>query len=50
MALSRTPGSNRFAAPCLGQHTHMILRDIAGLDEAAIAALDAAGATRAVPA
>ena len=50
MALSRTPGSNRFAAPCLGEHTHAILRDLAGLDEAAIAALDAAGATAAVPA
>jgi crotonobetainyl-CoA:carnitine CoA-transferase CaiB-like acyl-CoA transferase len=50
MALSRTPGSNRFAAPCLGQHTHAILRDIAGLDETTIAALDAAGATASVPA
>jgi crotonobetainyl-CoA:carnitine CoA-transferase CaiB-like acyl-CoA transferase len=49
MALSRTPGSNRFAAPCLGQHTHAILRGLAGLDEAAIAALDAAGATSATP-
>lgn len=49
MALSRTPGSNRFAAPCLGQHTQAILRDLAGLDAAAIAALDAAGATSAVP-
>ena len=49
MALSRTPGSNRFAAPCLGQHTHAILRDRAGLDEAAIAALDASGATSATP-
>ena len=49
MALSRTPGSNRFAAPCLGQHTHAILRDIAGLSAAEIAALDAAGATACVP-
>ena len=49
MTLSRTPGSNRFAAPCLGQHTHAILRDLAGLTEAEIAALDAAGATAAVP-
>ncbi len=49
MALSRTPGSNRFASPCLGQHTHAILRDLAGLDEAAIAALDAAGATYSTP-
>jgi len=49
MALSRTPGSNRFASPCLGQHTQAILRDIAGLSAAEIAALDAAGATASVP-
>ena len=49
MALSRTPGRNRFASPCLGAHTHAILRELAGLDAAGIAALDAAGATRAVP-
>ncbi len=49
MALSRTPGSNRFAAPCLGQDTHWVLREVAGLDEGAIAALDAAGATASVP-
>ena len=49
MALSRTPGSNRFAAPCLGQHTHAILRKLAGLSDAEIAALDATGATSAIP-
>ena len=49
MTLSRTPGSNRFAAPCLGQHTNAILRDLAGLTGAEIAALDAAGAIAAVP-
>ena len=49
MSLSRTPGSNRFAAPCLGQHTNAILRDLAGLTDAEIAALDAAGATAATP-
>lgn len=49
MALARTPGANRSAAPCLGQHTHAILRDLAGLTEAEIAALDAAGATASVP-
>ncbi len=50
MALSRTPGRNRTAAPCLGQHTHAILRDMAGLSDQQIAALDAAGATSATPA
>jgi crotonobetainyl-CoA:carnitine CoA-transferase CaiB-like acyl-CoA transferase len=49
MALSRTPGRNRTAAPCLGQHTHAILRDLAGLSDQQIAALDAAGATSATP-
>ncbi len=49
MALARTPGANRTAAPCLGQHTHAILRDLAGLTEAEIAALDEAGATAATP-
>lgn len=49
MALSRTPGSNRFAAPCLGQHTHAILRNLAGLSDTEIAALDMAGATAAIP-
>ncbi len=49
MALSRTPGSNRSAAPCLGQNTHAILRDLAGLSDAEIAALDASGATASVP-
>jgi crotonobetainyl-CoA:carnitine CoA-transferase CaiB-like acyl-CoA transferase len=37
--LSRTPGGNRSAAPCLGQHTQAILRDLAGLSAAEIAAL-----------
>jgi len=48
--LSRTPGSNRSAAPILGQHTRSILADIIGLSAEEIAELDAAGATSAVPA
>ena len=47
--LSRTPGGNHFAAPVLGQHTHMILADIIGLSADEIAALDASGATSPVP-
>jgi len=49
MALSRTPGRNRSAAPCLGEHTNAILRDLAGLSADQIAALDASGATSATP-
>ena len=47
--LARTPGGNRSAAPCLGAHTRAILRDLAGLTEAEIAAMEAAGVTAAVP-
>lgn len=48
--LAATPGSNRSAAPILGQHTRSVLADIIGLAPAEIAALDAAGLTSAVPA
>ncbi|MBI1886721.1 MAG: CoA transferase [Chloroflexi bacterium] len=34
--LSATPGAIRSPAPCLGQHTEQILRDIAGLSKAEI--------------
>ena len=47
--LSRTPGSNRSAAPVLGQHTHHVLASIIGLSDAEIAVLDAAGTISAVP-
>ena len=47
--LAATPGSDRFAAPCLGEHTHRVLSQIGGLSEAEIAALEAAGAISAVP-
>jgi crotonobetainyl-CoA:carnitine CoA-transferase CaiB-like acyl-CoA transferase len=33
----------RAAAPCLGADTDQVLRDVCGYDEAAIAALRAAG-------
>jgi crotonobetainyl-CoA:carnitine CoA-transferase CaiB-like acyl-CoA transferase len=41
--LSLTPGGQHRAAPCFGQDTQTILRDIIGLDEAQIASLEAAG-------
>jgi crotonobetainyl-CoA:carnitine CoA-transferase CaiB-like acyl-CoA transferase len=41
--LSETPVSYRMAPPMLGQHTDEILRDWAGLDEAACAALRESG-------
>jgi crotonobetainyl-CoA:carnitine CoA-transferase CaiB-like acyl-CoA transferase len=41
--LSETPVSYRIAPPMLGQHTDEILRDWAGLDEAACAALRESG-------
>lgn len=34
----------RFAAPCLGEHTHEVLRDVLGLDDDAIAEIAASGA------
>ena len=42
--LSMTPGSVRTPSPTLGQHTDELLRDVLGLDAAAIAALRNAGA------
>ena len=42
--LSETPGAVRTPAPTLGEHTDAVLRDLLGLDDAAIAALRAAGA------
>src|SRR5262245_20448961 len=42
--LSRTPGSVRTPSPTLGQHTEQALRELLGLDAAAIAALRASGA------
>ncbi len=47
--LATTPGSDRFAAPCLGEHSQRVLSQIGGLSDAEIAALDAAGAISAVP-
>jgi len=41
--LSVTPAGQHRASPVLGAHTHMILRDILGMDEGEIAALEAAG-------
>ena len=48
--LSRTPGGQHRAAPCLGQDTRAILRDIAGLSEAEIEAMRQAGTISAEPA
>ena len=47
--LTATPGSDRFAAPCLGEHTHRVLSQIGGLSNTEIAALEAAGEISAVP-
>jgi crotonobetainyl-CoA:carnitine CoA-transferase CaiB-like acyl-CoA transferase len=41
--LSRTPGVIRTTGPELGEHTDAVLRELAGLDDAEIAALRAAG-------
>lgn len=42
--LSATPGSVRTPSPTLGQHTDEVLRDVLGLDDAAVGALRGAGA------
>jgi crotonobetainyl-CoA:carnitine CoA-transferase CaiB-like acyl-CoA transferase len=47
--LDRTPGSDRRAAPTLGQDTDAILGELLGLDRDAIAALEADGVTAAKP-
>jgi crotonobetainyl-CoA:carnitine CoA-transferase CaiB-like acyl-CoA transferase len=42
--LSATPATVRSAGPVYGQHNDVVLRDILGLDDEAIAALVEAGA------
>ena len=42
--LSRTPGSVRTPSPSLGEHTEQALRELLGMDVAAVAALRASGA------
>jgi crotonobetainyl-CoA:carnitine CoA-transferase CaiB-like acyl-CoA transferase len=46
---SLTPGTQRSAAPCLGQHTTQILSGIVGLSDTDIAELARAGTTSAEP-
>ncbi len=46
---SLTPGGQHRAAPCLGEHTEMILRDILHLSEADVAALEQSGTISNVP-
>ena len=41
--LSRTPGAVRTVGPALGEHTDVVLRDLAGLTDAELATLRAAG-------
>jgi formyl-CoA transferase/succinyl-CoA--D-citramalate CoA-transferase len=41
--LSRTPGAVRAVGPALGEHTDPVLRDLAGLTDAELATLRAAG-------
>jgi crotonobetainyl-CoA:carnitine CoA-transferase CaiB-like acyl-CoA transferase len=48
--LSRTPGIVRAPAPRFGEHTREVLRDIGGLDPAAIEEIFASGAASDVPA
>jgi len=43
--LSRTPGSQHRASPCLGADTHHVLREIAGMSNEEIAALHREGVT-----
>ncbi|HEV8574673.1 MAG TPA: CoA transferase [Dehalococcoidia bacterium] len=42
--LSKTPGSIRSPAPCLGEHTEYVCKEILGLDDEGIAELMVAGA------
>jgi crotonobetainyl-CoA:carnitine CoA-transferase CaiB-like acyl-CoA transferase len=42
--LSKTPGSVRSPAPCLGEHTEYVCKEILGLDDEGIAELMVAGA------
>ena len=44
--LSETASVQRSAAPCLGEHTDHVLRDLLGLSEAEISAYREAGALR----
>lgn len=44
--LSGTPGRPRRAAPSLGQHNHLVLRDVLGYDEERIEALHEEGVLR----
>jgi succinyl-CoA---D-citramalate CoA-transferase len=41
--LARTPGSIRSVGPALGEHTDVVLRELASLGAAELAALRAAG-------
>ena len=41
--LSVTPVTHRLPAPCLGQHNREVLRELAGLDDAALDELEASG-------
>jgi crotonobetainyl-CoA:carnitine CoA-transferase CaiB-like acyl-CoA transferase len=41
--MSRTPGHIRVAPPMYGEHNDWVLRDLLGLDDEAIAALEAEG-------
>jgi crotonobetainyl-CoA:carnitine CoA-transferase CaiB-like acyl-CoA transferase len=47
--LTRTPGTQHRAAPGFGADNHFVLHDIARLDEAEIAALEASGAISTTP-
>ena len=47
--LSRTPGSQRTAAPAFGADNDYVLRDLLGLPEAEIEAIKASGAVATVP-
>jgi benzylsuccinate CoA-transferase BbsF subunit len=47
--LSRTPAYSSRPAPLLGEHTHEVLREVAGMSDAEIAELDELGVTADVP-